>query len=246
MTLGLKIGKCSLQGVRARNDDVMRVHRTDLFQLIQLADGCCIDHLKAMAAERAVEIIERELVKCFEPTSLAENTKLIQHAVLQANEVLKALNGLMNEPDEMLAATVILGLWSENHMHVCGIGNCLAYLVRTGVILPLNTKHVFYGFLSGPEYSEDDPHPGMVVELFLGGELDGDVEVKTLPCEARDRFVFCTDGLTCRVDEAAIFTLLRTEIDVQRCAERLCQQALDNGTRDNVSCIVVEVVQTAD
>jgi protein phosphatase len=33
--------------------------------------------------------------------------------------------------------------------------------------------------------------------------------------------------------------------EVQKCAEGLGQLALDNGSRDNVSCIVIEVAEAA-
>jgi serine/threonine protein phosphatase PrpC len=54
--------------------------------------------------------------------------------------------------------------------------------------------------------------------------------------------LLCTDGLTGPVNDQQILKLLLETPDVQACADGLGQLALDQGSRDNVSCIVIEVV----
>ena len=63
-----------------------------------------------------------------------------------------------------------------------------------------------------------------------------------VPLQAGDRFLLCTDGLTGVVTDEQLLDLHPDKTDVQACADGLGQLALDSGSKDNVSCIVFEVV----
>ena len=58
-----------------------------------------------------------------------------------------------------------------------------------------------------------------------------------------DRFILCSDGLTGFVPDEQLATYISEQTDMQACAEGLGQLALDQGSRDNVSCIVIDVVE---
>jgi protein phosphatase len=45
------------------------------------------------------------------------------------------------------------------------------------------------------------------------------------------------------VPDEQLASFISEQTDVQACAEGLGQLALDQGSRDNVSCIVIEVVE---
>ena len=68
-------------------------------------------------------------------------------------------------------------------------------------------------------------------------------EVKVVPIQAGDRFLLCTDGLTGVVSDEQLLAFMKDKADVQECADGLGQLALDQGSRDNVSCVVVDVVE---
>src|SRR5262249_24989816 len=84
-----------------------------------------------------------------------------------------------------------------------------------------------------------------VLWKYLGSNEVGEgPEVKQLPLQAGDRFVLCTDGLSGVVPDEKILNFFRDATDMEQCADGLVQMALDAGSRDNVSCIVLEVVET--
>ena len=58
---------------------------------------------------------------------------------------------------------------------------------------------------------------------------------------AGDKFLLCTDGLTGVVADEGLATYVATHTDMQACAEGLGQHALDSGSRDNVSAVMIEV-----
>jgi Ca-activated chloride channel family protein len=80
-----------------------------------------------------------------------------------------------------------------------------------------------------------------VLWRYLGNrELGGGLEVSEVPLTPGDRFLLCSDGLTGVVSDERLLRFIREHPDVQACADGLAQLALDSGSRDNISCIVLE------
>jgi serine/threonine protein phosphatase PrpC len=70
-------------------------------------------------------------------------------------------------------------------------------------------------------------------------EVGAGPDVLEVRFEPDDRFLLCTDGLTGAVSNDAILGFMKANPEAQLCAEGLGKLALDAGSRDNVSCIVV-------
>jgi protein phosphatase len=83
-----------------------------------------------------------------------------------------------------------------------------------------------------------------VLWKYLGSKEVGEgPEIKFVPLQNRDRILLCTDGLHGVVPDARILHCMRQFPEVQKCADALSRLALDSGSRDNVSCIVIEMVE---
>ncbi|MBY0460746.1 MAG: serine/threonine-protein phosphatase, partial [Gemmataceae bacterium] len=83
-----------------------------------------------------------------------------------------------------------------------------------------------------------------VLWKYQGSKEVGDgPEVAAVQIQAGDRFLLCTDGLTGVVNDDDLARFISDATDMQLCAEGLGQLALDQNSRDNVSCVVVEVVE---
>jgi len=63
-----------------------------------------------------------------------------------------------------------------------------------------------------------------------------------VPIQPGDRFLLCSDGLHGVVSDEKLCENVCAQIDIQACADGLGQLALDSGSRDNLSCIMIEVV----
>jgi protein phosphatase len=61
--------------------------------------------------------------------------------------------------------------------------------------------------------------------------------------QAGDRFLLCTDGLYGVVPDDQLAQEISKAQDMQQCADHLGELALAQGSRDNVSCIVFEVLE---
>jgi protein phosphatase len=84
-----------------------------------------------------------------------------------------------------------------------------------------------------------------VLWKYLGSKEVGEgPEVKVVSVRAGDRLLLCSDGLSGVVPDAELLKFIQEQTNVQDCAEGLGQLALDSGSKDNVSAIVIEVVET--
>lgn len=81
-----------------------------------------------------------------------------------------------------------------------------------------------------------------VITKAVGAEYS-DADFWLYPVVAGERLLLCSDGLTGEVtDEVVALTMLR-EGDSQAAADSLVAQALANGGRDNVTVVIINVVE---
>ncbi|MBU4214869.1 MAG: protein phosphatase 2C domain-containing protein [Actinobacteria bacterium] len=95
---------------------------------------------------------------------------------------------------------------------------------------------------------EADRHPERhVLTRALGTDGPPEPDYWLLPANDGDRLLLCTDGLTRELGAADIAAVLGTRVDPQTAAVALVDEALSRGARDNVTVVVVDVVdESAD
>ncbi len=126
------------------------------------------------------------------------------------------------------------------------VGDSRAYLLHDGELRRLTTDHSLVEELiqAGeitPEEAEADPRRSMITRA-LGIEPAVDVDLYPTQLLSGDRLLFCSDGLTGMVSEDEIATLLREEHDPTAAAARLVAAANAAGGIDNITVLVVDVV----
>lgn len=85
------------------------------------------------------------------------------------------------------------------------------------------------------------PARSVVMQALNGGAVAP--HVQTLPVEAGDRFLVCSDGLSDYVDEESIEQIVTAQPDLDACGAELIDAALAAGAPDNVTCVVADVKQ---
>lgn len=249
MALSLNIGKCTnLGNYRENNEDSIEVKPFPDLVVSVVADGMGGQAAGEIASKRAVEIIPRELRKTLTTAVSAEATKvMVRKSIVQANEEIIAMGQLDKEMKNM-GTTVVLAVWRKGpELFITGVGDSRAYLVRGKKIAQLTTDHslaqalVEAKTISAAEAKEHKFRN--VLWKYLGSKEVGDgPEVTAIPIQAGDRFLLCTDGLHGVVADEKLLQYMGTQTDPQACSDGLVQLALESGSRDNVSCIVIDVV----
>lgn len=251
MALTLNIGKCSLLGnYRENNEDAVEVKQFPDLTVCIVADGMGGQQAGEVASRRAVEIIPRELRRNLTPHLNGEAVRnVIRRAIVQANEEIMAM-GALDKDMKNMGTTVVMTIWRKGgEIFVAGVGDSRCYLIRNKKAQQLTIDHSLAQALVeaktiSPAEAKEHRFRN-VLWKYLGSKEVGDgPEVTVVPVQAGDRFLLCTDGLTGVVTDDQLAEEISSATDMQQLAERLGQLALDQGSRDNVSCIVFEVVGT--
>lgn len=250
MALALNIGKCSLLGnYRENNEDSIEVKQFPDLTVCVVADGMGGQAAGEIASRRAIEVVPREIKKNLRPASAADECKqTIRKAIVQANDEIIAMGALDRDLRNM-GTTVVLTAWRKgNEMFVAGVGDSRAYMVRGNEITQLTVDHsLAQALVEAKTISAEEAREHRfrnVLWKYLGSKEVGEgPEVKAVTVQPGDRFLLCSDGLSGVVPDDGLRDYMAGHTDMQQLADGLGQLALDSGSRDNVSCIVIEVVE---
>jgi PPM family protein phosphatase len=250
MPFALNIGKCTLLGnYRENNEDAIEVKQGPDLTVCLVADGMGGQAAGEIASKRAIEVIPRELKKHLSATAAADEAKhILRRAIVQANEEIIAMGALDRDLRNM-GTTIVMAVWRKGaDLFLASVGDSRAYAVHNGQIKQLTVDHsLAQALVEAKTISAEEAREHRfrnVLWKYLGSKEVGDgPEVKVLPLQPGDRFLLCTDGLSGVVPDDRLLQCIEENSDVQRCADALGQLALDSGSRDNVSCIVIDVVE---
>ena len=178
-------------------------------------------------------------------------------AVVDANSAI--FRSSINDPAHQGMGTTItllslLGSDSDpttlSAIGVANVGDSRTYLMRDGELRQITVDHSFVqelvdtGQLS-TEAARHHPRRNIVTRA-LGIEPDVQVDSWRLPIVKGDRYILCSDGLVDEVDDDDIANIVTAHPNPQACADALVDQANANGGRDNVTVVVVDVVEDCD
>ncbi len=229
--------------VREINED--RYLQRDDLGLFAVADGVGGHQAGEVASQTSVETIEAAFV---EPT-----TEGLVAAIKQANDAVWHLAQSAAEKRGMgttLTAVALVNEDGEEHLAVANVGDSRVYLFQQGELSQLTEDHslveelVREGQIT-PEEARVHPQRSIITRA-LGMDPNVTVDhLQVLPYEG-DRLLLCSDGLTNEVSDEKIGSILRRMGDPQEAAQELVRQARENGGNDNITVVVIDVVDDDD
>jgi hypothetical protein len=133
---------------------------------------------------------------------------------------------------------------------LANVGDSRTYLYRHGRLRRVTIDHSYVQELVSTGHITDDEartHPRRnIITRALGIEPDVKVDWWTLPLVRGDRFVLCSDGLVDEIADPDITTVLSENSDPQVAVDLLIAMANEAGGRDNVTIIIVDVLEGDD
>ncbi|MBI3410961.1 MAG: serine/threonine-protein phosphatase [Planctomycetes bacterium] len=235
----LRVGSCTAQGVRPNNEDRCVV---DLdHHLFLVADGMGGQERGELASGMAAEIIPKVLQDRLAASTPAEEA--MRAALSSANDAIVDAGKVQPEGRRM-GTTAVMALHFRDQCYVAGLGDSRAYLIRNDKVDQLTVDHsvaqalVASGALT-PEDARHSPYQH-VLHKFLGctGMAEG-AEIRPFQPEAGDRLLLGSDGLTNHLSDHDLIEGARDMRDPQEWADQLVKLALERGSRDNVTCVIV-------
>ena len=125
------------------------------------------------------------------------------------------------------------------------IGDSRVYLVRDDGIVQVTTDHsvvqelIASGRLS-PEEAEAHPYSNVITRA-VGVSEHGVPDYVAVAPEDGDVFIICSDGLTKELTDYGLLHFVREMTGPAGAVDAMMTAALENGGRDNVTLIVVQV-----
>ena len=240
----VRVGSRSAQGVRANNEDRFVVDLAN--QVFLVADGMGGQERGEMASGMAADIIPRVVHDRLEAHDAADEA--MRRALAEANTAI--IDAGRSQPEgRRMGTTAVVAVKLNNQVYVAGLGDSRAYLIRDGKVEQLTVDHsvaqalVATGALT-PEEAKHSPYQH-VLHKFLGcANMWEGADVRPFEPRAGDRLLLASDGLTNYVDHDDLATGVREIPDPQKWADHLVQLALERGSRDNVTCVVVAFEST--
>ncbi len=244
--LNLKFGHLSVTGnFRDNNEDACVVDESGRFFIV--ADGMGGQAAGEKASELASDIVPRKLKQLIDFSSDTGETltKKIDEAVGEANSEILALSEL-DPTYHNMGTTIVFIVVSGGKFYVGGIGDSRVYRLRDGELTQMTTDHsLTRALVEAGTISEEEAATHRyrnVLYRYLGSKEGGTgADSKEHIPQSGDRYLICSDGVTDGIGDAAIQSVLSSNDDPQQCAEAMVKAALDGGSKDNVTSVIVYV-----
>jgi PPM family protein phosphatase len=230
--------------IRQNNEDSVGTFVNKEGQLLAIvADG--------MGGHRAGDVASQMTVAHLQ--EMWENSVVIKTAD-QAEEWLKThilqVNKLLfdhsnkNMECEGMGTTIEAVIATNQFSSIAHVGDSRCYILNDIGFQQLTEDHTLVNELvrTGQISKEDaEHHPRKNVILrALGTEQDIKIDIKTIMFEEGDFLLLCSDGLSNKVNEQEMSTILQNDDSLEQKASTLINLANENGGEDNITLIILK------
>ena len=247
------VGASDTGRVREHNEDTIGTDGD--IGLVVLADGMGGYKAGEVASGIAVrtvltllkDAVDREdLSLSDEGTGLSRPGILLRDAIQRANKVIYQTAKTQSNCEGM-GTTVVAGLFFDDKLTIAHVGDSRMYRFRDGKLEQVTHDHsllqelVARGFYT-PEEAQRASSKNYVTRA-LGVEPAVEVEISEVAACKDDLYLLCSDGLSDMVEDDDIQLTINTfGANLETLAKQLVLLSNDNGGRDNVSVVLVRVL----
>ena len=223
--------------VRTTNEDSYLCIEPHIYAV---ADGMGGHAAGEVASKIIIDTIKNRL-EHLNPDDCTEER--LRGVVLEANQAI--INASQQNSDyNGMGSTVSLFYVHYGYATWAQVGDSRIYLLRNGQIYQLTSDHSLVNELLKQrkitaEEAENFPHKNILTRAV---GMSGNLMVDTGWCDIleHDKFVICSDGLTNMVTDERIRDMCYENTNESK-AHKLVRKAIENGGKDNITCIVVEI-----
>ena len=177
--------------------------------------------------------------------ALVDGVQVANSAVYQRAQDDPELRGM----GTTLCAVVLVADDAGERLGIVNVGDSRVYLLRGGALSQLTEDHsLVESLVRQGRITEDEAlvHPQRnILTRALGISASVDVDVWEMPAVTGDRYLLCSDGLFNEVEPSVIEATLRKLDDPTEAANELVRLANEGGGRDNITTVVLDVVEGA-
>lgn len=204
-----------------------------------VADGMGGHNAGDFASRYAVETIVEEIRNSFEKNPVTIMGKAIEKA--------NSLTRQKAYEDISLAGmgtTVVIATFIAGHLEVANVGDSRLYVVND-MIRQVTVDHSLVEEMvrmGGIDRESARTHPDKnIITRAIGARDTVEADFFDLELCDGDQVLICSDGLTNMVEDETIRYILKRGGSLKERAEELVRSANDNGGKDNISVIIIEL-----
>ncbi len=233
--------------VRSFNEDAIATEPE--LGLALVADGMGGYKAGDVASGMAASIMTSELKRLLRETELTASSiaEILKSSAGRANRAIYQAAQATPQYHGM-GTTLVAAVFYDNHLHFTHIGDSRLYRLRRGKLKTLTQDHsILHEQVALGLISNDDAkisHNRNLVTRALGVEAQSQCEVQDQAVEVGDLYLLCSDGLNDMVDDINIELALNAlQANLPLTAKQLVMMANDNGGHDNISAILIKVLE---
>ncbi len=244
-----EVAGASLTGVRDNNEDAFRVLPDQ--GVFALADGMGgLEHGEVMsaAAAEAVIVAAADLAQLARAIG-GDQVANARRALFDRIEALfiEASGRLYSQAADAglrMGTTLTTAVLAADRMVIGHVGDCRVLRVRDGQVSRLTSDHsvaaaqLRRGHITEAEYNRSPKRALLYQSLGPIPEVEPDLVEAEL--SRGDVYVMATDGVWAYVSDTELVELCGAE-DLDAAAAAICQRAVDNGSDDNCTAVVIRV-----
>jgi protein phosphatase len=238
---------------RSRDNNEDSVAMDEETRLAVLADGMGGYNAGEIASGMATAFIKSEMSRWLTEVGSTARGKEVRRAleicVDSANlSIFNAANSNANYHG--MGTTLVVAVFRDDSLVLGHIGDSRCYRFRAGKLEQISRDHSLLqeqidAGLVTPEQALHSNIKNLVTRA-LGVEEFVLLEINEYPVELGDVYLMCSDGLSDMVQDAAIAKILNTDGGMEHKVQMLVDAANDNGGRDNISVLTVEVQEATE
>ena len=202
----------------------------------------------AAAGEVASALAIEALNNGFSRTDLATADELIS-AAQAANRAVWDEAEAHPEMRGMGTTLVAIALVEGPELAIINIGDSRLYVLQGGQLRQITFDHNLVAEMVAEGRitpAEAEVHPRRnIMTRALGVEPEVPIDLFVEEPQPGDRYLLCSDGLPREVSDDRIAAVLRSLASPQDAAKALVEEAKGNGGNDNITVVVVDVVDEA-
>lgn len=233
--------KCSGRtetGLRSQNEDRYLILDTETVHAVAVSDGMGGHRAGETASATAVETLSKEL-----SAGGGEWERALSGAFRKANT---AVHTLAQSDDSMygMGCTLVAAIYDETHFVAANVGDSRLYHFDGSKMRQITHDHSFVAELVRrgiitEEEAKTHPRRNLITRA-IGTESR--VACDIFPCEWKqgDMLLLCSDGLCGVISEAETAAYLRNSVDLDATCASLISRALQLGSRDNITVVLVQ------
>jgi len=238
--------------VRSHNEDT--IGSDPAIGLAVLADGMGGYNAGEVASGIAVALVTKQTRELLSRMGAARPevadrrqiaAEILTDAIAHANNSI--FHAASSQPQYSgMGTTLVVALLADNFINVAHVGDSRMYRLRGDDLVQLTRDHsllqeqIDSGMITR-EMARRSQNKNLVTRA-VGIEPAVDPEINSFEIREGDTYLLCSDGLNDMVEDDDIhLTLTSLQANLPLAANQLVQMANDNGGRDNVSVILVQV-----